>query len=123
MSSTVGDKDGQRVMTVIATVGPLPERQQEISYTNLKVIGSGSFGVVYQAKLVETNEPVAIKKVLQDKRFKVSGSILTLCFSSLSFPLQNRELQIMRRLDHCNILRLQYFFYSAGDKVSHMTLT
>ena len=86
MSSTVGDKDGQRVMTVIATVGPLPERQQEISYTNLKVIGSGSFGVVYQAKLVETNEPVAIKKVLQDKRFKVSGSILTLCFSSLSFP-------------------------------------
>ena len=112
-------------MTVVATVGPLPERQQEISYTNLKVIGSGSFGVVYQAKLVETNEPVAIKKVLQDKRFKVSGSILTLYFSSLSLSLlpKNRELQIMRRLDHCNILRLQYFFYSAGDKVSHMTLT
>lgn len=68
-------------------------------YTGLKIIGNGSFGVVYQAKLVETNEPVAIKKVLQDKRFK------------------NRELQIMRRLDHCNIIRLQYFFYSPGDKV------
>ena len=31
---------------------------------------------------------------------------------------QNRELQIMRRLDHCNIIRLQYFFYSTGDKVA-----
>ena len=35
-----------------------------------KVIGNGSFGVVYQAKLCETGEMVAIKKVLQDKRFK-----------------------------------------------------
>ena len=34
--------------------------------------GNGSFGVVYQARLTETNEIVAIKKVLQDKRFKVS---------------------------------------------------
>lgn len=31
---------------------------------------------------------------------------------------QNRELQIMRKLDHCNIVRLRYFFYSSGDKVS-----
>ena len=38
-------------------------------------------------------------------------------FTSTSFPTQNRELQIMRRLDHCNIIRLRYFFYSAGDKV------
>ena len=67
-----GDKEtGHRVMTVMGTLGPLPDRQQEITYTDLKVIGSGSFGVVYQAKLMETNEPIAIKKVLQDKRFKV----------------------------------------------------
>ena len=38
-------------------------------------------------------------------------------FTCTSFPTQNRELQIMRRLDHCNIIRLRYFFYSAGDKV------
>lgn len=31
--------------------------------------------------------------------------------------LQNRELQIMRKLDHCNIVRLRYFFYSSGEKV------
>jgi glycogen synthase kinase 3 beta len=41
------------------------------------VIGSGSFGVVYKAKINETGEHVAIKKVLQDKRYK------------------NRELQIL----------------------------
>lgn len=34
--------------------------------------------------------------------------------------VQNRELQIMRKLDHCNIVRLRYFFYSSGDKVSRL---
>lgn len=37
-----------------------------------KVIGNGSFGVVFQATMAETGEVVAVKKVLQDKRFKVS---------------------------------------------------
>lgn len=58
--------------TVVATPGQGPDRPQEVSYTDTKVIGNGSFGVVYQAKLCETSELVAIKKVLQDKRFKVS---------------------------------------------------
>lgn len=26
----------------------------------------------------------------------------------------------MRKLDHCNIVRLRYFFYSSGDKVSRL---
>lgn len=43
----------------------------ELAYTNCKVIGNGSFGVVFQAKLVSNGEDAAIKKVLQDKRFKV----------------------------------------------------
>lgn len=60
--------------TVVATPGQGPDRPQEVSYTDTKVIGNGSFGVVYQAKLCETSELVAIKKVLQDKRFKVSVS-------------------------------------------------
>ena len=66
-----GDKDGKKMVTVMATLGPTPDRQQEITYTGLRIIGNGSFGVVYQARLVESNELVAIKKVLQDKRFKV----------------------------------------------------
>ncbi|KAG5883131.1 hypothetical protein JTB14_030962 [Gonioctena quinquepunctata] len=97
-------KDGSKVTTVIATPGQGPDRPQEVSYTDTKVIGNGSFGVVYQAKLCETSELVAIKKVLQDKRFK------------------NRELQIMRKLEHCNIVKLKYFFYSSGDKKDEVYL-
>ncbi|XP_068780349.1 glycogen synthase kinase-3 alpha [Struthio camelus] len=91
-------RDGGKVSTVVATPGQGPDRPQEVSYSDIKVIGNGSFGVVYQARLADSGELVAIKKVLQDKRFK------------------NRELQIMRKLDHCNIVRLRYFFYSTGDK-------
>ena len=54
-----------------ATPGTGNDRPIDISYTDTKVIGNGSFGVVYQAKLIESSEMVAIKKVLQDKRFKV----------------------------------------------------
>ena len=74
---------------MFATSGHGPDRPHEVSYTDAKVIGNGSFGVVYQAKLVDTGEVVAIKKVLQDKRFKVRPSRLSvtpLCHASLSHP-------------------------------------
>jgi len=100
----ISSKDGNKVTTVVATPGSGPDRPQEVAYMDTKVIGNGSFGVVFQAKLVESNELVAIKKVLQDKRFK------------------NRELQIMRRLEHCNIVKLKYFFYSCGDKKDEVFL-
>lgn len=45
---------------------------REMSYTSCKIVGSGSFGIVFQTKLVDTDEDAAIKRVLQDKRFKVS---------------------------------------------------
>jgi len=70
---------------------------ETISYSAERIIGNGSFGVVFQASVVETGEIVAIKKVLQDKRFK------------------NRELQIMRQLvkdGHSNIVGLKHCFYS-----------
>ncbi|KAJ8287740.1 hypothetical protein COCON_G00003990 [Conger conger] len=97
-------RDSGKVTTVVATPGQGPDRPQEVSYTDIKVIGNGSFGVVYQARLIDSQEMVAIKKVLQDKRFK------------------NRELQIMRKLDHCNIVRLRYFFYSSGEKKDEVYL-
>ncbi|KAH8367314.1 hypothetical protein KR200_005698 [Drosophila serrata] len=87
-----------KVTTVIATNAYGPDVMTEISYTDAKVVGNGSFGVVFQAKMVPTNEAVAIKKVLQDRRFK------------------NRELQIMRKLRHDNIVTLRYFFFSSGEK-------
>jgi hypothetical protein len=94
-----------------------------------------------QARMCNNNEPVAMKKVLQDKRFKVCAGHLT-CKShgkqhmierppavTFLYPgkkalqirywsmLQNRELQIMRVLSHPNVVKLLYFFYSSGEKV------
>lgn len=51
-----------------------------------------------QAKCLETHETVAVKKVLQDKRYK------------------NRELEIMRLLDHPNVVCLKHCFSSTTDK-------
>lgn len=81
--------------------------EQQISYSAERIIGNGSFGVVFQAAVVETGEIVAIKKVLQDKRFK------------------NRELQIMRQLvkdPHSNIVALKHCFYSQGEKPDELYL-
>ncbi|XP_009104293.3 shaggy-related protein kinase beta [Brassica rapa] len=74
------------------------QRDKTISYRAEHVIGTGSFGVVFQAKCLETEEKVAIKKVLQDKRYK------------------NRELQIMRMLDHPNVVDLKHSFFSTTEK-------
>lgn len=87
-----------------------------------RIVGTGSFGVVFQvhfyshlgilnyhhrtsclsilvqAKCLETGEIVAIKKVLQDKRYK------------------NRELQIMQLFDHPNVVQLKHHFYSTTSK-------
>ncbi|EDX15117.1 putative glycogen synthase kinase-3 homolog [Drosophila simulans] len=87
-----------KVTTVVATNAFGADVMTEISYTDAKVVGNGSFGVVFQAKMVPSNEMVAIKKVLQDRRFK------------------NRELQIMRKLRHDNIITLKWFFFSSGEK-------
>ena len=59
---------------------------------------------MFQATVVQTGEVVAIKKVLQDKRFK------------------NRELQIMRKLNHPNIVHLKHCFYSTGDNAEELYL-
>ena len=80
----LGDKDGSKVTTVVATPGQGPDRPQEVSYTDTKVIGNGSFGVVYQAKLCDSGELVAIKKVLQDKRFKVRPSVVHVFFVAVN---------------------------------------
>lgn len=98
-ASNPTSKDPPKVTTVIATKGKGDEETEEISYTDAKVIGNGSFGVVYQARLIGNNDLVAIKKVLQDRRYK------------------NRELQIMRRLEHHNVVQLLYFFFiSSTDR-------
>uniref|UniRef100_A0A0M3I7J7 Protein kinase domain-containing protein n=1 Tax=Ascaris lumbricoides TaxID=6252 RepID=A0A0M3I7J7_ASCLU len=71
---------------------------------SFKVVGTGSFGVVYKAKLSSTGECIAIKKVLQNKRYK------------------NRELQVMRMLTHKNVILLKFFFFSSGEKKDQLYL-
>ncbi|CAI4362736.1 CBM_collapsed_G0010850.mRNA.1.CDS.1 [Saccharomyces cerevisiae] len=61
----------------------------DISYPTTEVVGHGSFGVVVTTVIIETNQKVAIKKVLQDRRYK------------------NRELETMKMLCHPNTVGLQ----------------
>ena len=64
--------DPRKIVKVVASDGKTGDTR-DLVYTNCKVIGNGSFGIVFQAKLLEDSNPVcdiAIKKVLQDKRFK-----------------------------------------------------
>jgi glycogen synthase kinase 3 beta len=77
---------------------------QNFTYTATQIIGSGSFGVVYQATIAETGEVVAIKKVFQDKRYK------------------NRELQILKELNHPNVIKLRHYFYTPGEKQDEIYL-
>lgn len=53
---------------------------------------------LFQAKCLETGETVAIKKVLQDRRYK------------------NRELQLMRLMDHPNVIALKHCFFSTTTR-------
>ncbi|KAK1642423.1 hypothetical protein QYE76_060228 [Lolium multiflorum] len=91
-----GAEAGHIISTTVRGRNGLPK--QSVSYIAEHVVGTGSFGVVYQAKCRETGEIVAIKKVLQDKRYK------------------NRELQIMNMLDHPNIVGLRHYFFSTTER-------
>ncbi|KAF8391213.1 hypothetical protein HHK36_023515 [Tetracentron sinense] len=84
ISTTIGGKNG--------------ESKRTISYMAERVVGTGSFGIVFQAKCLETGETLAIKKVLQDRRYK------------------NRELQLMRSMDHPNVISLKHCFFSTTSK-------
>jgi glycogen synthase kinase 3 beta len=58
------------------------------------VVGSGTFGVVYKGRNKDTLDVVAIKKVLQDKKYK------------------NREFEILKQLNHINVLKMKDAFFS-----------
>ncbi|KAK6159775.1 hypothetical protein DH2020_003156 [Rehmannia glutinosa] len=100
MEATVVDGNGTETGHIIVTTigGRNGQPKQTISYMAERVVGHGSFGVVFQAKCLENGETVAIKKVLQDKRYK------------------NRELQTMRLLDHPNVVSLKHCFFSTTEK-------
>lgn len=82
----------------------ISQRSENLTYNADKVIDRGTFGVVYQATVAETGETVAIKKVLQDRRYK------------------NRELQIMKELNHPNVITLRHAFYTTGSNQDELYL-
>ena len=92
--------DGAAARAAAPNVGEVIDGKQW-QFNAEQIIGNGSFGVVFRATIVETGAVVAIKKVLQDKRFK------------------NRELHIMKQLrsePHPNVIQLQHQFYSSGER-------
>lgn len=63
----------------------------------LEIIGNGTFGIVCRAKDLDTDEIVAIKTVYQDEGH------------------QNRELSIIKTLQHPNIVGLRRYFYTRNE--------
>ncbi|KAK2953536.1 putative Glycogen synthase kinase-3 beta [Blattamonas nauphoetae] len=75
-----------------------------ISFSNDKSIGSGSFGTVFHATLPSNGEAVAVKKVLQDPNYK------------------NRELLMMRVIDHPNCVKMRQYFYSKERQKTYLNV-
>lgn len=73
-------------------------------YHIIGVVGKGSFGVVYKGKLVQTNETVAIKLVIQNARYKC------------------REYCIMKELQHPNIVKLADAFLTPPYSCLHLVM-
>lgn len=73
--------------TMATTRSPSNKRTERFFYRSIKVLGKGAFGVVYCSK-GRNGELVAVKKVQLNPHFK------------------NRELDILRKLDHPNCIRL-----------------
>ena len=69
-----------------------------------EVIGKGTFGTVYRAVHRSTGENVAIKKVLQDKRYK------------------NRELQILKLLHHPNVLEIINHYFTVDEGLEYLNV-
>lgn len=57
-------------------------------------VGNGTFGIVHKARDKRTLEVVAVKRVFQDKKYK------------------NRELEILKCLNHPNVLRIRDSFFT-----------
>ncbi|CAG9317287.1 unnamed protein product [Blepharisma stoltei] len=80
------------------------EKEPKLTYSALKITAKGSFAEIFQATVVETGEVVAIKKVLQDNRYK------------------SRELELMKEVKHTNIIRYRDSFFSNGEQEGEVYL-
>lgn len=104
----VADKPSSKIVVKVCSMTDQSEdgkdKVQCIEYEELKVVGSGSFGVVSQVKLAGRDGLHAIKRVMQDRRYK------------------NRELKIMKTLSHPNVVKGEYYFYTSVQKEVYLNL-
>ncbi|MFS8027100.1 putative protein-serine/threonine kinase CMGC-GSK family [Helianthus anomalus] len=86
MSAPVVDGNEAEAGHIISTTigGKKQEPKQTLSYMAERVVGTRSFGTIFQ--------------VLQDRRYK------------------NRELQLMRAMDHPNVVSLKHCFFSTTSR-------
>ena len=92
---TVEAGDDIQICTVLARLGEPPDRWETLRITLLGEFAGGNSYTVEAARLPSTNESVTVKKV------------------SLHMAPSTQELNILRRLQHCNIAQLKFFFYTA----------
>ncbi|KAK2955260.1 putative Glycogen synthase kinase-3 beta [Blattamonas nauphoetae] len=67
-------------------------------------VGTGTFGDVFQVKLPNSDTLYAVKKVMQNRHFR------------------NRELQIMKVLDHPNCVKMKQFFINRDPSTNNSYL-
>lgn len=77
----------------------LPKR-----YEIIKAVGKGSYGIVCKAIDKETNQEVAIKKMLNP--FKIPGQIIRIL----------REIRLLKFLNHENIIQIKDLFPAVSIK-------
>ena len=68
------------------------------TFSKEKLIATGTFAQVMQSTIADSGEVVAVKKQKQNKKFK------------------NRELAIMKEMDHPNVIKLLHSFFTSGDR-------
>ena len=78
MSAPVADGNDALTGHIISTTiaGKNGEPKQTISYMAERVVGSGSFGIVFQAKCLEIGEAVTIKKACRTGNTKIMNCSL-----------------------------------------------
>ena len=91
-------EEDKKLMNEITIELKQEEALKKGTFSILSIIGHGTFGVVYRAKEEKTGEIFAIKRVFQDKKYK------------------NRELEILKELNHPNVINLKHYFYTKTEK-------
>ena len=76
------------------------QKDESANYKWLKIVGQGTFGVVYKAEEISTKRTVAIKKVYQDPKYS------------------NREFKVVVELDHPNCIKVEHYFFSQKEDSS-----